>query len=231
MIGALILLCPPFLAIYSLMMRNKAMKNGHLGYIYNGKLWVTWLAVIDIFACLFLMFGAPLIAGPVEYTPDWEKIKVLIFGLIEYISYVLVSYRPATAEEIEEAEASGQSAIKMTAKTSTSMLMGILACVGAVICSIPSLIYHALNPVQAIKVIGGVTYKVIGTGFSAVMGGIIGLGILAALVAGALLIGSALIAIFSMLILGTLAIIKFFINMKESKKDENGFIKFFRNKV
>ena len=43
MIGALIILLPPFLAIYAMIMRSKNKKQGQVGFVYNGKVWVRGL--------------------------------------------------------------------------------------------------------------------------------------------------------------------------------------------
>ncbi len=74
------------------------------------------------------------------------------------------------------------------------------------------------NTVQAIKVIGGVTYKVIGTGFSSIAGGFIGIGILLALIAILLLLASQFAVLLGTLTLGVLAIVKFIKNQKEKKQ-------------
>ena len=122
MIGALIILLPPLLAIYAMIMRSKNKKQGQAGFVYNGKIWVTWVGLIAVLGGLFMIFGTPLIVkkGDLSYRPDWEYITITILAIIEYISYVLVAYRPATAEEIEEAKASGKGAMKMTASAGTS---------------------------------------------------------------------------------------------------------------
>ena len=220
MIGALILLLPPLLAIYAIIMRNKNKKQGQAGFVYNGKIWVTWIGLIAVWGGLFLVFGSPLISkmGVTGYSPDWEYLKITIFAIIEYISYVLVAY--ATDEEIEEAKASGQSASKMTTSATASMFSGVLACLGVSVASIPALLYSALNPVQAIKVIGGVTYKVIGTGFSSVLGGFVGIGILLALIAMLLLFASVFAVLLGTFTLGVLAIVKFVKNMKENNSTQ-----------
>lgn len=220
MIGALIILLPPLLAIYAMIMRSKNKKQGQAGFVYNGKIWVTWVGLIAVLGGLFMIFGTPLIVkkGDLSYRPDWEYITITILAIIEYISYVLVAYRPATAEEIEEAKASGKGAIKMTASAGTSMFAGILACLGVSVASIPALLYNALNPVQAIKVIGGVTYKVIGTGFSSVVGGFIGIGILLAIIAFILIMASQFAVLLGTFALGVIAIVKFIKNIKESKQ-------------
>ena len=220
MIGALIILLPPLLAIYAMIMRSKNKKQGQVGFVYNGKIWVTWVGLIAVLGGLFMIFGTPLIVkkGDLSYRPDWEYITITILAIIEYISYVLVAYRPATAEEIEEAKASGKGAIKMTASAGTSMFAGILACLGVSVASIPALLYNALNPVQAIKVIGGVTYKVIGTGFSSVVGGFIGIGILLAIIAFILIMASQFAVLLGTFALGVFAIVKFIKNIKGSKQ-------------
>ena len=220
MIGALIILLPPLLAIYAMIMRSKNKKQGQAGFVYNGKIWVTWVGLIAVLGGLFMIFGTPLIVkkGDLSYRPNWEYITITILAIIEYISYVLVAYRPATAEEIEEAKASGKGAIKMTASAGTSMFAGILACLGVSVASIPALLYNALNPVQAIKVIGGVTYKVIGTGFSSVVGGFIGIGILLAIIAFILIMASQFAVLLGTFALGVIAIVKFIKNIKESKQ-------------
>lgn len=220
MIGALIILLPPFLAIYAMIMRSKNKKQGQVGFVYNGKVWVTWVGLIAVLGGLFMIFGTPLIVrkGDLSYRPDWGYITITILAIIEYISYVLVAYRPATAEEIEEAKASGQGAIKMTASAGASMFSGILACLGASLASIPVLLYNALNPVLAIKVIGGVTYKIIGTGFSSIVSGFIGIGILLAIIAFILIMASQFVVLLGTLALGLFAIVKFFKNIKERKQ-------------
>lgn len=106
----------------------------------------------------------------------------------------------------------------MTTSAGASIFSGILACLGVSVASIPALLYNALNPVQAIKVIGGVTYKVIGTGFSSVVGGFIGIGILLALIAMFLLFASTFVVLIGSFALGAIAIFKFFKNVKESKQ-------------
>ena len=59
------------------------------------------------------------------------------------------------------------------------------------------------------------TYQIIGTDFSSVVGGTVELGILAALVTMALLFGSLLVAIVGCLVIGGMAIYTFIKNMKQ----------------
>ncbi len=175
---------------------------------------------IIVFATLFLVFGAPLMLGGIgldisNYSPEWDKLWFLLFSTILYVSYVLIAYRPATAEELEAAKAAGQQPVQVAATAATSIFSTIVACILGVLASIPSQLWNALNPVLAVKVIGGMTYQIIGTGFSSVVGGIVGLGILAALVTMALLFGSLLVAIVGCLVIGGMAIYTFIKNMKQ----------------
>ena len=216
----LITLLPPLLAIYAMIMRSKNKKQGQVGFVYNGKIWVTWVCLIGLLGGLFMIFGLPLFI-PDDYVPNWDQIITILWVIIEYISYVLVAYRPATAEEIEEAKASGQSAIKTTTSATTSMFSGILSCLGLSIASIPTLLYSALNPVLAIKVIHGVTYKVIDTSLFSIPGRFIINVILFVLITAVLLMfASTLAVLLGVFGLGVITIVKFFKNIKESKQTQ-----------
>ena len=124
-----IIVCPPLLAIYAIIMRSRTKKQGQAGFVYNGEFWVAWIASIAVLGGLFLIFGLPL-QMPDDYAPDWDKINITLLVIIEYISYVLIAYRPATTEEIEEAKASGQSVIMVTTSATASMFSHILSCLG-----------------------------------------------------------------------------------------------------
>ena len=73
---------------------------------------------------------------------------------------------------------------------------------------------------MAIKVIGGVTYKVIGTGFTSIVGGVVGLGILVIMVFMALYFASLIFSLAGTFALGILAVIKFVKNWKYIKGDK-----------
>ena len=213
-----IILCPPLLAIYALIMRNRTKKKEQAGFVYNGEFWVTWIASIAVLGGLFLTFGVPLFI-PDDYSPEWDNIKLTLLVIIEYISYVLVAYRPATAEEIEEGKASGQSAIKVTTSATASMFSYILSCLGFSIASIPTLLCKAFNPVLATKVIHGVTYKVVGTSFSSIVGGFIGNLILFVLItAVSLMLASTLAVLIGVFLISLLTIAMFVMNIIASKQ-------------
>ena len=223
MIGFLLVLtifAAPALAVYSVFNRMQNLKTDQTGYVYNGKMWVSWLWVISAVGTLFCVFGSPLITGVTTNIPEWDKLPLLFYGIILYISYIVIAFRPATAEELAEAEKEGNAAINATGAATASVLKGILMTVLAALASIPALIWNALNPVQAIKVIGGVTYKIIGTGFSSILGGVVALGILAAMVAFVVLFGSVLVSLLGTFALAIIAIVKFVMNYRLSAQKE-----------
>lgn len=203
----------PVLAIYAFMQRNKNMKDNQSGYVYDGKTWVSWLWVFSIIGTLYNAFIMTWFTSN-KWDPDWSMLNIAWISTVLYISYVMVSYRPATAEEIEEAKAAGKGVIDTTASVATTAFKTILMAVLASLASIPALIWSALNPVNAIKVIGGVTYQVIGTGFSSILGGIVGLGILVVMVIMALYFASLFFSLLGTLALAIVTIVKFVKNWK-----------------
>lgn len=209
----------PILAVYAVMQRNKLQDKGHAGFIYDGKIWVSWLWVGSIIGTLYNAFIMPW-ATKGSWDPQWSMLNLIWMSTLLYVSYVMVSYRPATAEEIAEAKASGNGVIETTKEVAASALSGILTAVLASLASIPALLWNALNPVMAIKVIGGVTYKVIGTGFTSIVGGIVGLGILVIMVFMALYFASLIFSLAGTFALGILAVIKFVKNWKHIKGDK-----------
>ena len=216
----LIIACPPLLAIYAIIMRSRTKKQGQGGFVYNGEFWVAWIASIAVLGGLFLTFGLPLLM-PDDYAPDWDKINIILLVIIEYICYVLIAYRPATAEEIEEAKASGKSVIKVTTSATTSVFSHILSCLGLFMASIPTLLSKAFSPVLATKVIHGVTYKLVGTGFSSIIGSFIGNLILFVIFTSVLLLlASTLAVLIGIYLISLLAIATFVMNIIWSKQTQ-----------
>lgn len=223
MIGFLLVLsifAAPALAVYSVFNRMQNLKNDQVGYVYNGKLWVSWLWVISAAGTLFCVFGSPLITGVAHYRPEWDQLPPLFYGIILYISYIVIAFRPATAEELAEAEKEGNAAINATVSAATSVMKGVLMTILAALASIPAMIWNALNPVEAIKVIGGVTYKIIGTGFSSILSGVVAVGVLAVMVAFVVLFGSVLVSVIGTFALAIIAIAKFVMNYRLSAPKE-----------
>lgn len=215
-IVTLAVLGAPVAAVYAVMQRNRLLKEGHPGFIYEGKTWVSWIWVLSIIGTLYNAFIMPWLIDE-KWNPQWGMLNLIWMSTLLYISYVMVSYRPATEEEIEEAKTSGSGVVETTAAVASSAFGGIMAAVLGALGAIPGLLWSALNPVQAIKVIGGVTYQVIGTGFSSILGGIVGLGILAVMVVMGLYFASLLFSLIGTLALGVLAIINFVRNWKHIK--------------
>ncbi len=215
----LIILGGPVLAVYSVVKRRQASQKEQTAFVYNGKVWVTWLWVVNFLSSFFLIFFAPIIASQgTKFSPDFEKLKIMLLGFFCYMCYVLIAYRPATAQEAEQAKASGDSVFKVATSATKSILSITASCLLGALSSLPFLIHEALNPVLFVKQIGNVTYKFIGTSITAILPGFIVIFLLLAFVAFVLLFGSILLALISTLALGAIAIVKFLKNYKETSK-------------
>lgn len=165
-----------------------------------------------LFASLFLMFIAPL--GKSNYSPDWQFLKMLLMDFVFYISYVLVSYRPATAEELEKAKAAGENVFESTTSATKSTFSFLVSCALGVLSVTPSLIWNALNPVVAIKEIKNVKYALIDTSLPTIGGSLFGLALIAIIVFITLYVATALITIVGTIALAVLTVVKFFRNRK-----------------
>lgn len=207
----------PALAIVSVVMRTKKADANTAGYVFNGKTWVTWLLLLCIIAALFIGFvmPIPLISGQPSYHPDWSCFRIILSAIMFYVCYAIIAFVPATAEEIEESKAAGNTVLGNVGSTAASAFKLILVSLGAILAALPGMIGSALNPVLAVKTIGNTVYKVIGTGFSHVIGGIIGLFLFALLAFVIIAFAAYIFAAIGTFALGILAIIKFFKNMKK----------------
>ena len=210
------------LAIYSVYKRIKSTSATTAGYVYNGKTWVTWLFVLTVLAILFYTFvmPIPLISGRASYRPEWGGLGLLFYAVLLYISYSVIAFVPATAEEIEESKAAGNTVMGSVGSTAASVFMVILGAIGGILAALPGMIGEALNPTLAIKTIGNTVYRVVGTGVMDGIYGILGL-IFGLLVVAALIIFVAnVLAIVGTFAIGIIAVIKFFKNNVFYKKNE-----------
>lgn len=198
------------LAVYSVFKRIKNKDENTAGYVFNGKNWVAWLMLFCIIAALFIGFIMPLFTE--GYHPEWGTLRLVAFSILLYICYAIIAFVPATAEEIEENKAAGNTVLGSLGTTTSSMFSGILAAIGAILVSLPSVISNALNPVLAVKNIGGRMYKIVGTGFGHAVMGILVLVLIAGLVFFVIYIASLVLALLGTFILGIIAIVKFFMN-------------------
>ena len=209
------------LAIYSVYKRIKNTGVTTAGYVYNGKTWVTWLFVLTVLAILFYTFvmPIPLISGRASYRPEWGGLGLLFYAVLLYISYSVIAFVPATAEEIEESKAAGNTVMGSVGSTAASVFMVILGAIGGILAALPGMIGEALNPTLAIKTIGNTVYRVVGTGVMDGIYGLLGL-IFGLLVVAALIIFVAnVLAIVGTFAIGIIAVIKFFKNNVFYKKN------------
>ena len=209
------------MAIYSVYKRIKNTGVTTAGYVYNGKTWVTWLFVLTVLAILFYTFvmPIPLISGRASYRPEWGGLGLLFYAVLLYISYSVIAFVPATAEEIEESKAAGNTVMGSVGSTAASVFMVILGAIGGILAALPGMIGEALNPTLAIKTIGNTVYRVVGTGVMDGIYGLLGL-IFGLLVVAALIIFVAnVLAIVGTFAIGIIAVIKFFKNNVFYKKN------------
>ena len=202
------------LAIYSVYKRIKNTGVTTAGYVYNGKMWVTWLFLISVLSVLFYTFimPIPLISGQTSYRPEWGGLGLLFYAVLLYMSYSVIAFVPATAEEIEESKAAGNTVMGTVGSTTASMFMVILGAIGGILAALPGMIGEALNPTLAMKTIGNTVYRVVGTGVEHALFGILGL-VFGILIVGAIIMFAAMIiALFGTFALGIIAVIKFFKN-------------------
>ena len=204
----------PILAVWSVYRRIKNTDPNVAGYIYNGKKWVTWLLLICIIAALFIGFIMPIpfISGQPSYHPEWGVLGLMLIAILLYICYSLIAYVPATAQEVEESKAAGNSVMGTVGETTVSMFKVILSMIGGILLALPGLIKETLNPTLAIKTIGNTVYRVVGTGFVHVVIGIVVLAFLAIVVFMLIYLASLIFALLGTFAMGIIAIAKFVIN-------------------
>ena len=208
------------LAIYSVYKRIKNTGVTTAGYVYNGKMWVTWLFLICVLSILIFTFVLPMpfISEHRPYRPDWSGLLFLFYATLLYISYSVIAFVPATAEEIEANKAAGNTVMGTIGSTTASMFMGILGAIGGILAALPGMIGEALNPTLAIKTIGNTVYRVVGTGVQHALFGIVGLVLFVVFVGIVIMFASMFLAVFGTFSLGIIAIIKFFKNNVFYKK-------------
>ena len=213
----------PALAIYSVYRRIKKKDKNTAGYVFNGKTWVAWLLMFCIISILFMVFGMPLMGGGTGYHPAWGFLWMMLLAIILYVSYAVISFVPATAEEIQENKEAGNTVLGDVGTAATSMFTILIAAIWGTLVSLPGMIKNALNPVLAVKKIGGTMYKVVGTGFGHVISGVIALVFLAILVFSIIYIAALFFTLIGTFALGIIAIVKFVINnmdLFKTKKEE-----------
>ena len=202
------------LAIYSVYKRVKNTDVTTAGYVYNGKTWVTWLFAICVLSILFYTFimPIPIISGQTTYRPEWGGLGLLFYAILLYVSYSVIAFVPATAEEIEESKAAGNTVMGTVGSTAASMFAVIMSVIGSILAALPGMISEALNPTLAVKTIGNTVYKVVGTGVTHSLMGILGLAFAVIIIFAIIMFAAMILAIFGTFALCIIAVIKFFKN-------------------
>lgn len=209
----------PALAIYTVYKRTQYTNPKIGGYVYNGKDWVTWLWLCCVIAALFLGFIMPLpfISEQPKYVPDWNGVKILLVATLFYVCYAVMAFVPATAETVKKYKAAGKTVFGSLRATSSSMFASLFAALGTVLASIPSMVSNALNPTLAVKTVGNTVYKIIGTGYSHTIAGIIGLALFGILAFALIMFASYFFAAIGTIALGVIAVVRFVKNNKKKK--------------
>ena len=123
-----------------------------------------------------------------------------------------IAFKPFNAEQVADAKKNGNTVLSNIGGAAASMAGALGAALLGVLASLPGMLASALNPVLAIKEIGGVMYKVVGTGFMHMMSGILALVILAVVVVFVVYTLGLAFALIGTFVLGIIAIIKFVLN-------------------
>jgi hypothetical protein len=214
--GIVFLAIVPFLATYAFSRRKAAVQAHEAVFISNDKKWVRWVWVAMFFSVLFLVFICPLFKhGP---WPDFQYLLLLLEGTVFYVCYLIVSYRKATPEEVEQAKAQGEHVLDLTKESVISTLGVMWVVFKEVLFALPPILNSVMNPVIATKTIGNVTYQLIGTSLPTIFTGFAVLGIFAVLVFITAYVLGALISILSVVFFFAITVIKFFKNFKEFKR-------------
>ena len=145
---------------------------------------------------------------------------MLFYAILLYVSYSVIAFVPATAEEIEQSKEAGNTVMGTVGSTASSVFKLIMATIGGILLALPKMISEALNPTLAVKTIGNTVYKVVGTGVTHALIGIVVLAFLVIVVAMIVMFAAMILAIFGTFALGILAVIKFFKNNIFYKKKQ-----------
>ena len=168
----LILLALPIgVAVIALIQRfAKRRDDATAGYVYNGRRWVAWVFVAIVASWVSLYVGNKVGgSGGSQLIPSFNKdniaLLILFFGLpvLYMISYVLVAFRPATAEQVAEAKGKKSLVVDMTGKAAAGLWGGFVAMLAA----FGAGLMMVLNPIHIISQVGNtITYVKGGMGAS-----------------------------------------------------------------
>ena len=203
----------PVVTGINLFMRIKKRKENTAGYIYNGKTWVAWLFALSAICTLILFLAMGLMD---KHAWNWGYLWMIAIAIFMFVCYAIIASRPATAEELEAAKAAGSTVTEDVAGATTSILAGVGMAALAGLAALPGMIFSALNPVIAVKTIGGTVYNVIGGGIHSILG-IVMLAFALLLVVFAILTVCFLFSLFGPFAIGLIVIVKFVLNLQYFK--------------
>lgn len=156
-IATLVFLIPIGLGLYTTYENLFKPKSPEIaGYIYDGSRVFNWLVIILVISWVMhiVLYCIP---GLRENSYLRQSASVLITDLVAQIvlilSYIMVSFRPATAEELQEAKAKRT----LTMDVATA-LTGIGAAIVGTLAAVGAIILAALNPITIVRVVGNTVY-------------------------------------------------------------------------
>ena len=217
---AVVIAIPVGMALYTVYQNLYKPKSPQIaGYIYDGSIVFKWMVIVlvagYILDIILMILPDEWTAIGSIYMGSQPLSTLVILGLLQVtliFCYIMVSFRPATAEEL--AEAKGQ---KMLTIDVAKVFTGIGGLLVASLAAIGGAILMALNPINVISVIGNtVTYtiKSAGTMF-------IGVVMVVALVVWIILVilyMMSLYMVFFVVFCAIAIIIRFFIIRKRNKE-------------
>jgi hypothetical protein len=196
----------PALAVLAVFLRLKKRTPDTAGYVYNGKKWVAWLYGLCVLGVIIMLLMGLTTGG---HKPEWGILWMLLIATLLFACYSIIAFKPVNEEQLVEAQNSGNTVLSNVGGAALSMASALGAALLGVLAALPGMLYNALNPVLAVKQIGGVMYKVVGTGFMHIMSGIVALVALAVAVVFVVYLLGIAFAIFGTFVLGIIAIVKF----------------------
>lgn len=211
-----ILALPIVVAVMALVQRFVRRRNdGTAGYVYNGRRWVAWLFVAIVVSWVSLYVGnrvggsggSQLIPTPGK---DSIALVILFYGLLVLymISYVLVAFRPATADQVAEAKGKKSLVVDMTGKAAAGLWGGLVAMLAA----LGAGLMMVLNPIHIISQVGNTITYVKG-GMGASLMNLVGLGFLVVLVIIVVFFVSWFAAYTGAIVLGLAVIVRYVLNL------------------
>lgn len=173
----LVFLIPVGLGLYTTYQNIFKPKSPEIaGYIYDGSRVFNWLVIILVISWIMhiVLYFIPSV-HEMSYLRQSASVLItdLVAQIVLIISYILVSFRPATAQELEDAKTKKSLTLDIAAAVSGigAAILGTLAAVGGIILA-------ALNPITIVKVVGNTVYYTVTSFMSSVVALIMGIAIL-----------------------------------------------------